>query len=208
LAGIGKIADTMEDRSIAIRMRRKAPGEHVKRFRAQKAVAELEILRRSMMRFATDNAEIIKNSDPAVPEQLHDRAQDNWRPLLAIAEVAGGEWPELARAAALQITGVSHSDESVKVVLLKDIQSIFEKRETERITSEDLCSNLHEMEERPWPDWRNGNPITPPQVAKLLKPFGIQPKQLWVAGSNVRGYRFEDFRDSLSRYGGSDPLVR
>lgn len=208
LAGIGKIADTMEDRSIAIRMKRKAPGEHVKRFRAQKKAAELDILKRAMMRFATDNAEMIKNSDPAVPEQLHDRAQDNWRPLLAIAEAAGGEWPDLARAAALQITGVAHSDESVKVVLLKDIQSIFEKRETEQISSEDLCSNLHKMEDRPWSDWQNGKPITPRHVAKLLKPFDIQPEQHWIAGANVRGYRLEDFRDSLSRYGGSDPLVR
>jgi hypothetical protein len=46
-----------------------------------------------------------------VPYGLNDRACDNWSPLLAIADLAGGEWPQRARAAALDLSGAGRDDE-------------------------------------------------------------------------------------------------
>ena len=194
------MADTLEDRAIAIRLRRKAPGERVERFQLHRVAGELGILKRCIVRFCADSAGAIKRSDPGIPGQLHDRAQDNWRPLLAIADIAGGEWPELARAAALQISGTDQSDESVKVLLLQDINSIFRDRRVGHIASEDLCRALTQMEERPWPEWRHGKPITPRQLARLLKPFDIQPRQTRFGLTNSRAYHLDDFGDALSRY--------
>ncbi len=200
IALIGRMADTLEDRAIAIRLRRKAPGERVERFQLHRVAGELGILKRCIVRFCADSAGAIKRSDPGIPGQLHDRAQDNWRPLLAIADIAGGEWPELARAAALQISGTDQSDESVKVLLLQDINSIFRDQRVGHIASEDLCRALTQMEERPWPEWRHGKPITPRQLARLLKPFDIQPRQTRFGLTNSRAYHLDDFGDALSRY--------
>jgi putative DNA primase/helicase len=198
IALIGRMADTLEDRAIAIKLRRKSPQERVARFQLHKMGKDLDILRRCIVRFANDNAEAVKHSDPIVPNQLNDRAQDNWRPLLAIADIAGGEWPELARAAALQISGADQFDESVKVMLLQDIHAIFQNQQAGHVASAILCQALGE--ERPWPEWKNGKRITPRQLAQLLKPFDIQPKQTRVDSSNIRAYHLEDFRDALSRY--------
>lgn len=101
---IGKLNDTLADRSIKVALKRKLPGEHVERLRH----ADPELFRtlaRRCARFAADHAEAIRAARPSMPEGLHDRAQDNWEPLLAIADLAGGPWPEQARAAALALSG-------------------------------------------------------------------------------------------------------
>ena len=54
---------------------------------------------------------------------LHDRAADNWRPLFAIADLAGGNWPTLARQVAVRLSeGGAEQDASVRVQLLMDIK--------------------------------------------------------------------------------------
>ena len=100
IAAIGKIPRTLEDRSIRIEMKRRARGEPVERWRADRAHLLLGDVHRKCVRWAQDHLDDLRQADPAVPDQLHDRAADNWRPLLAIADAAGGEWPERARKAA------------------------------------------------------------------------------------------------------------
>ncbi len=70
----------------------------------------------------------------------------------------------------------------------------------EALSSEDIVKPLAELEERPWPEWKRGKPITVRQMARLLKPFGIRPKQAWLEGSNARAYRQEDFMEIFTRY--------
>ena len=48
--------------------------------------------------------ETLRTARPALPEALNDRAQDNWEPLLGIADLAGGDWPKAARDAALELS--------------------------------------------------------------------------------------------------------
>jgi hypothetical protein len=140
--------------------------------------------------------------DPKIPIGLHDRAADNWRGLLAIAELASGDWLEQARNAALVLSGTTDDDggSSVRTQLLSDLRNLFLIRSAGSIPSEDVCQALKEMEDRPWPEWKNGKPITPRQLARLLKPFGIEPRQTRNGSVNVRGYSVEDCQDAFSRY--------
>src|SRR5207247_398980 len=96
------IADTLEDRSIALRMRRRLKSEKVARFRHR---LRFEEICGKCARFVADHADQIHDADPAVPDALNDRAADNWTPLLILADLAGGDWPTKARAAALELSG-------------------------------------------------------------------------------------------------------
>ncbi|EQD26470.1 phiRv2 prophage protein, partial [mine drainage metagenome] len=104
IAGIGRMADTLEDRAIPLRMRRKLPGEKVLSLR-RAAPETFTQLRAQIIRWSGDNAQRVGRTEPAQIAGLHDRAQDNFEPLLAIAEAAGGEWPQRARDAALALCG-------------------------------------------------------------------------------------------------------
>ncbi len=63
-----------------------------------------------MARWGQDHAAGVAAIDPEVPTGLHDRAVDNWRPLLALSEAVGGEWPTRARAAARALAGVDQRE--------------------------------------------------------------------------------------------------
>ena len=63
-----------------------------------------EQLRRKFTRWAADNAAALDTIKPTYPPRFNNRLQKNWRLLLAIAELAGGEWPQRARRAAVILT--------------------------------------------------------------------------------------------------------
>ena len=92
------------------------------------------------------------------------------------------------------------TDKSRKVQLLADIRSLFDQKKTDRLPSEKIEWELGQMEDRPWPGYRKGWPITKHQIARLLAPFGIRPKQLWIDQNKTRGYERADFEDAFSRY--------
>jgi hypothetical protein len=86
-------------------------------------------------------------------------------------------------------------------MLLADIKAIFEERNVDRLRSTALAALLTEFEERPWPEWRQGKPITAPQVARLLRRFGIRPGPIRMKdGEITKGYRLEHFMDAWGRY--------
>jgi len=189
------------DRSIVIPMRRKRPDEVIERLRLDQMARFKDLVRRCA-RWATDNMEKLRNADPDMPESLHDRAADNWRPLLAIAEVAGGDWPKRAREAA-KVLAAGDDGESAGVLLLRDLQDLIKERDIDRIASAELVEVLIKMEERPWPEWKAGKPITQRQIARLLKPFEITPKQIRVGDKTQKGYYQDDCSDPFSRYLGN-----
>jgi putative DNA primase/helicase len=201
IALIGRLRDTLEDRSIIIEMRRRAPNEKVERLRRDRIHQELNPIRRRAARWATDYLEQIREADPDVPDSLHDRAQDNWRSLFAIADVAGGEWPDRARQVAVALSGpADENDNAPRVQLLLDLRQLFEKRQVDRLPSEDVVAALVKMEDRPWPEWKQGKPLSKRQLASLLKPFRVRPKVLRTNGGTFRGYELNDFQDAFARY--------
>jgi putative DNA primase/helicase len=123
ISGIGTLADTLMDRAVVLELRRKLTGEKVERLRhADKG--HFGTLSSMLARYAEDAGPAIENARPVLPDALNDRAQDNWEPLLAIADQAGGEWPRLAREAALKISGAENDSVSLSAELLADKAAI------------------------------------------------------------------------------------
>lgn len=199
VALIGALPGTLEDRSVIIQLRRQAPGERKERLRLDR-IGALEHLRRRAARWAADNLDALRTADAAVPEGLHDRAADNWRPLLAIADAAGGEWSARARNAAGKLGGAADDGDAAGPMLLSDLRDVFKQKEKDRLSSAEIVAELVKMEERPWPEWKQGKELSTMGLARILRPFGIRPKQMKDDSEKVRGYDRSDFADAFSRY--------
>ena len=201
LAFIGRQRNTIEDRSIAVGMERKKKSEKVEKLRTDHLRNEFQLLRQKCARWAQDNIDILKSYEPTDIESLKDRAADNWRPLLAIAEICGSEWAEKARVAALQISGEENiEDDSFATQLLEDFRDYFKKNSVKSVFTASLLNYLHQIEERPWSDFKKGKQITPRQVARLLKDFKIKPKQIRIGAESNKGYLLSDFKEIFIRY--------
>ncbi len=200
LAGIGALADTVRDRGIEIPMRRRAPGERVERLRAELLLQETADLRRQAARWAEDHRDQLALAEPPMPPSLNDRAADNWTSLLAIADVAGGEWPQRARTAAVTLSQATDGDDNLGVLLLADLQSLFNDRQVGRLTSSDIVEALIQMEERPWGAVDRGKPASTSWLARQLRPFGVQPRSIRVGATTPKGYLKADFADAFQRY--------
>jgi putative DNA primase/helicase len=196
LACIGRLSETLADRAITIPMRRKKAGEAVERLK----VFDGRTIRQQCLRWAKDIEGALKSSDPDVPASLHDRAADNWTPLLAISDVAGGDWPSMARKAAQRLTETDMEEEGIGVLLLGDIQTLFRKENTDRLSSQEIADKLSNLEERPWADWKKGKPISTNQIARILKNYKVRPDEIKINGRNLRGYKAEDLQDTFERY--------
>ncbi|MDP6078013.1 MAG: DUF3631 domain-containing protein, partial [Acidimicrobiales bacterium] len=164
----------------------------------------LDLLARKAARWAQDNIAVLRAARPQVPDQLNDRAADNWEPLLAIADQAGGEWPDIARVVAVRL-GIVPEHLEPGEQLLHDLREVFMSSEASVLPSREIVACLFAMSERPWRDmsfvpnksWRGS--IGPHQVAKLLRPFGIEPCNLSVPGK-PKGYKSAHFEDAWARY--------
>jgi putative DNA primase/helicase len=206
IAGIGKLADTLEDRSISITMRRKLRTEKVERLtrRNTSAREKAKTLAAMLARFAHDNLDKVRDVNLQILDGLNDRAMDNWEHLLAIAEVAGGNWPEYARAAAWALSGDREDSDSLRTRLLADIRDITQNWTEDVIRSKELCEALAGIETAPWSEIGRGKPITQRRLAGMLKDFGIYPRD--IPGRHVNGYVIRDFEDAFSRYLSIPPL--
>jgi putative DNA primase/helicase len=200
LAKIGSLPDTLADRSIAITMKRKLTGHHVERMGLDLPDRTLDI-RRQCASWFQEHGRSLRDSDPDLPVELQNRDADNWRPLIAIADAAGGRWPKVAREVARTAIAVSAEQEgSPAVLLLADIRTYFNEKKTEKCLSRELVPWLAMLEDRPWPAWRRGSPILPAQVARLLKRHGIRPRTIRTGPDTGKGYDRRDFEDAFSRY--------
>jgi putative DNA primase/helicase len=126
LGGIGGQHGTVMDRSIVVQMRRKTGAQLVDRLRGDRDLGFGE-LSRKCARWATDHLNALADAEPTPPAGIHDRAKDNWSPLLAIAELAGGHWPTSAREAALELHAAVEELDAAElgVLVLTDIRDIF-----------------------------------------------------------------------------------
>lgn len=199
LAGIGKLADTLMDRAVVLELRRKLPHEKVERLRYAEP-GLFDTLAAKLCRFAEDNQEAVRQARPDLPGKLNDRAQDNWEPLLAIADVAGGQWPTLARSAALRLSGTADTGLTVGVELLSDIQEIFDTKKLDRISTADLITALCEDDEKPWATHNRGFQINPRQVANRLSEYGISSNTIRVNSTTAKGFIRSQFEDAFVRY--------
>ena len=205
IAGIGGIPDTVRDRSLVVRLERKPASERVPPWRERDCVA-VNAMRAQIARWTGDHAARIVATLPAVtfPNALHDRARDAWESLLAIANVAGDGWPGRAWKSCEHFAAAGEGDEGgAREMLLADLYAIFEAADMPAVlSSTTIVERLHDMEGRPWKEWRRGKPITAHALARLLKPFEIAPRQDRKAGNgaNLRGYQRADLEGVWEAY--------
>jgi len=197
IATIRELADTLEDRAVMLTLQRKPRRAKIERLR-KRDNDDFAALRQRSARWAADNFAKLADPDPHIPDALNDRAADNWRPLLAIADLAGGDWPKKARDAALVLSGEEVS--TFNVDLLADIRAAF--GEAEIITSADLVAALVADPERPWATCGKGDkPLTQNGLARLLKPFTIISDTVHPAERpHAKGYKRVWFEDAWASY--------
>jgi len=205
LSGIGRLAPTLEDRAVILNLRRRRKDEAVTRLRY---ADRFDDLRRQLARWSQDSADALRKSDPALPDALNDRAADNWTPLLAIADLIGGDWPKIAREAAITLAGEAEmaADDMIES-LIRDIRKVFK---ADRISSAELCQELAGLEGSRWSDWDHGKGLSKSKLARLLSPLGIHPDSVkFPNGKTLKGYVSSQFQEIWSRYcPDSDPSKR
>jgi hypothetical protein len=196
VAAIGALPDTLASRTINIRLKRRLPSEKIVRFRDNDAAARQ--LRRKAVRWAKDHRARLAAIVPVIPDGLGNRGADSWEPLCTVAALAGGEWPTRASKAALSMSKNGATDTSIRVRLLADIRAAFGDRD--KLPTVSLINTLIEDASRPWAEWKNGKPISPRQLADMLRPFGIIPTTRREGEVTFKGYQRLDFEDAWSRY--------
>jgi hypothetical protein len=198
----GRLPDDLEQRSIIIEMQRKRSDEEVLDLPEGVLIESLHRTARMCARWAEDKASLLADLNPDMGN-LINRDADNWRVLFAIAELIGEDWPDRIRDAAALLT--PRESESTGPMLLADIRATFEEANTDRLASAALCSALADMEARPWAEWKaskvsSAKPITPNQLARLLKPFGIVPDSVRIGKQTPKGYYWSQFEEAWQRY--------
>ena len=168
----------------------------MKRWRIDRGEDVLHDHARAAARFAADHLSALREADPELPDGLSDRARDNWRGLISIADLAGGKWPHRAREAAVGLTPAE--DASRGVQLLTDIRTIFCKRgDPDWIPSAQIVDALVAMEDRPWAECgKAGKALTQLGLSNRLKGYKVKPKQSRnEVAEQLRGYSRAHFAD-------------
>ena len=211
LAGIGAMPDTIEDRAVVIRMRRRAPGETVAPFRHRRDRPALTALAADLARWLGKHLPELEKAEPVMP--LEDRAADTWEPLIAVADLAAGEWPELARHAAVVLTADRDQAASLsdRIRLLADCRTVF--GDADALPTTTLVTRLRSDPEAPWCDHGPAG-ITPMRLASMLRDYDIRSANIRFPEpfGQAKGYYRADFTDAWARYcpasgGGAVPAV-
>lgn len=202
-AGLNDLPETIMSRSIVARMKRRAPNEKVEAFRARIHEPEGNQLRDELATAVGEIEEMLQGAWPEMPDGVSDRDADVWEPLLAIADAAGGQWPERARVAAVAlVSDAKGKPPTLGVRLLADIRHVFGDRD--QLPTKLLIEDLIAIDESPWGDLR-GKPMDPRSLARMLSRYEISSKTIRMEASTPKGYARSDFEDAWKRY--LSPLV-
>jgi hypothetical protein len=188
IAMIGRLPETLADRCIIIRMQKKSTDQKCERLR-DLDVADLPA---RCAEFARRHADAIAKARPCIPSQLGDRTAVIWEPLLVLADLAGADWPELARGAAVGLTAAA-KEQNPMAALLLDVQKIFSTANMDRLFTRDLVKALDQLPDRPWRDLGRSRRVTDLWLSSRLRPCGVLPRTIRVNGVQGRGYCREDF---------------
>ena len=196
----GRLPDDLEQRSIVIEMQRRRADEELAELRDDRS-EQLRQIAKMCVRWADDYAGSVTDCDPEM--EMINRNRDNWRPLFAIADMCGEDWPDRVRDAAAKLA--PRESETFGIMLLADIRALFEDRGTDRLASAELCDALAAMEGRPWAEWKaskaaSPKPITKNQLAQMLKPFHIVSDSVRIGEYTPKGYYLHQFTEAFERY--------
>jgi hypothetical protein len=204
LAGLGNLPDTILTRSVIVRMRRRAPTEYIEPYRRRVHAPDGHQLREWLAEWAARIRDTL-NTCPVMPDGITDRNADVWEALLAVAEAAGGDWPERARVAAVALVADAMSGTpSLGVHLLADLKTVFGAQHV--MATADILFSLISLEESPWGDLK-GKPLDSRRLANFLRPYGISSKTVRIGSDTPKGYEREAFWDAWGRYLPKDEAV-
>ncbi|KOV98175.1 MULTISPECIES: DUF3631 domain-containing protein [unclassified Streptomyces] len=206
VAGLGSLPDTILSRSVIIRMRRRARNEKVEPFRARVHEAEGHKLRDRLAAWAEQARGFVMGAWPDMPDGVTDRPADVWEPLLAIADAAGGHWPERARAACVTLVTASKANDkgSLGVRLLTDLRDHVMVG-IDRLPTIAILDRLNALDDAPWADL-NGKPLDNRRLSRMLAEYvtahnePITSRNIKTAGSVLKGYYAADLADAWARY--------
>jgi putative DNA primase/helicase len=207
IAGINaiKLAETVTSRAIVFELRKKTKAESVQRLNHAEA-GLFDILTAKLARFSEDYTHQVSTARPTLPDALGDRDQNNWEPLLKVASVTGSHWLQTANEIALTMAGLAQSTQSTSNELLADIQTIFERNKTIKISTAELIKALCEDTEAPWATYNRGKELTARQLSRQLATYGISSKTIRLNSyETAKGFEVEQFDDAFTRYL-ADPL--
>ncbi|MDF2257331.1 DUF3631 domain-containing protein [Streptantibioticus ferralitis] len=202
IAGIGDLPDTIMDRSVVIRMRRRAEGERVSPYRTKRDSTTLHRLRTRLARWAKPLAGRALHLEPAMP--VEDRAADTWEPLVIVADLAGGTWPERARVACTRMVAAeveAEEDSPSNARILSDVRRAFAAAgDPESVSTDALLYALNSDPEAPWAESARGG-LTARALSGMLREFGIRPANVRMPDQTQRkGYTRAKFTDAWKRY--------
>jgi hypothetical protein len=206
VAGLGALPDTIMTRSVVIRMRRRARNETVESFRARLHEAEGHKLRDRLAEWTEQARPAVMGAWPDMPDGVTDRPADVWEPLLAVADAAGGDWPERARQACVTLVTASKANDkgSLGVRLLTDLRDHV-MAGIDRLPTVAILDRLNALDDAPWADL-NGKPLDNRRLSKMLAEYmtadnePIASRNIKTAGSVLKGYYTADLWDAWARY--------
>jgi hypothetical protein len=203
LAGLNDLPDTLMSRSIIVRMRRRAPGESIEPWRERIHGPQASEVRERLETWAERNAATVTAPWPVMPNGIEDRNADIWEPLIAVADLDGGDWPNRARRSAVALVAQSRCNRpSLGLMLLRDLHTLYAGSVTETLPTEQIIAQLTDMEMSPWDDVE-GKPLDARRLARLLDNYGVKPRNIRVPARVVKGYHVADLRDPWARYVGA-----
>jgi hypothetical protein len=213
VAGLGWLPDTLLARSIIIRMRRRLRTETVEPYRRRDHAPQGKEIGRRLAGWASTVVEAAKGMRPEMPAGVEDRAADCWEALLATADLAGGEWPRLAREAAVALVAASRNQTPVSLYLrlLGDTRTVFWKNlaavaqsQPKGLPTKRLLEDLYALDDAPWNTINKGEAYSSTQLATCLFEYGAKSDYLRPHPSQphlkARGYKLRDLADAWRRY--------
>ncbi|HMT43827.1 MAG TPA: DUF3631 domain-containing protein [Chakrabartia sp.] len=201
LGGLGNLPDTIMTRSVVIPMRKRLEGEKAEPFRPRLHEPIANVLCDELAAWAASVAEEARLAEPVLPQGIADRSADIWEPLLVVADLAGGRWPDLARQAAVAAvqSAKASSELPLGVQLLADIRHCFGCKD--KLPTRELLELLLAEDESPWGDIGYRKKLDAHLLAKMLRPYGIGSSSIRLPdGSTPKGYKRADFHDAWERY--------
>lgn len=192
LAGLGRLPETIADRAVIIRMKKRKRTERVEPWRPRVNAKEAKAIGDALGAWMRDASLLWPHNMP-----VEDRAADVWEALVMVGNAAGGHWPATARAAAVVLTS-EKPQASRGIELLRDLRIVFGA--SDKMRSEDIIGALMELPESPWRRFHaDSSPLDFRDLAGLLKDYDIRPRDVWIDGGSSKGYTADDLRDAWER---------
>jgi hypothetical protein len=211
LAGLGWLPATILTRSIIIRMRRRLRGQRVESFRHRIHTPQGVELCRRLIGWARKVVDDAEKARPVMPPSVEDRQADGWEPLLAVADLAGGLWPTLARDAAEFLVAVSRDTPvSLELRLLGDLRTVYlsnlvavAQAKPHGLPTKTIMEDLYVLDDAPWCTVNKGDAYTPSQLALTLRDYEVKSENLRPypdSRAQAKGYPIAPLADAWRRY--------